>query len=223
MVLVGGQYKLALRLRSAVLIAAALFVLPAAVPNATATAILRLESERSLGDGRLAALLVSPDDATAARAALAIGRTKQPEGVPLLEPYLKDPRDTIRAFSIFGLGLIGLGSDAKSISGALSNDRSGPVQIAAIDALGRYEEAHKLDPRSEMVAALVLISAMGEHRYSPEARGKAAIALALFADSPPGAIAIVRNSWPPSVRNPIPACASASCGRSSGATPRKYR
>jgi cyclophilin family peptidyl-prolyl cis-trans isomerase len=184
----GTMQEFTYSLRLLALIALAVVLVGAATP-ATTTAIVRLESERSLGDGRLAALLASADDATAARAALAIGRTKLAGGVPLLEAHLTDRRDAVRAMSVYGLGLIGLGSDAIGISAALSNDRSGPVQIAAIDALGRYEEAHKLDPRSEMAAALLLVAAMGDHRYSPEVRGGAALALALFADSPPGAIA----------------------------------
>ncbi|MGC2128692.1 MAG: peptidylprolyl isomerase [Candidatus Aquilonibacter sp.] len=183
MVLVGGRYKLALRLRSAVLIAAAVLVLPAAVPNATATVILRLESERSLGGGRLAALLASPDAATAVRAALAIGRTKQPKGVPLLELHLNDPRTAGRAMSIYGLGLIGLGSDATAISAALRDDPSGAVQVAAVDTLGRYEEAHRLDAASEKAAALELLRAMAGEG-SPIVRGGAAISLSYFADSP---------------------------------------
>jgi peptidyl-prolyl cis-trans isomerase B (cyclophilin B) len=184
MLLVGGRYKLALRLRSAVLIAVAAFVLPAAVPRATATLILRLESERSLGDGRLAALLASPDAATAARAALAIGRAKRPEGVPLLEPYLKDPRDAIRAFSIFGLGLIGLGHDAGAITAAAVGDPSGAVRIAAIDTLGRYEEAKHLSPADEAAAAGALIRGLADR--NGEVAGSAAIALSYFADGPQG-------------------------------------
>ena len=70
--------------------------------------------------------------------------------MPLLEPYLKDPRDAIRAFSIFGLGLIGLGNDAGAITAAAVGDPSGAVRIAAIDTLGRYEEAkHRAPPTKQ--------------------------------------------------------------------------
>jgi HEAT repeat protein len=144
---------------------------------------VRLESERSLGDGRLAALLASPDDATAARAALAIGRTKLAAGVPLLEGHLTDRRDAVRAMSVYGLGLIGLGSDATAISTALRDDSSGAVQIAAVDTLGRYEEAHRLDAASEKAATLQLQRALAGEG-SPIVRGGAAISLSYFADSP---------------------------------------
>jgi cyclophilin family peptidyl-prolyl cis-trans isomerase/HEAT repeat protein len=158
-------------------------LLPAAVPQGTTTEILRLESERSLGGGRLATLLASPDAATAARAALAIGRTKQPEGVPLLEQHLKDPRDAVRAFSIYGLGLIGLGSDVSAIAVAATNDPSGAVQVAALDAIGRYEEAHRLEAVTERDAARALQSVLASED-SPVIRGRAAISLSYFADSP---------------------------------------
>ncbi len=158
-------------------------VLVGAVPAATNTLIVRYESQRSLGDGRLAALLGSPDDATAARAALAIGRTKLAAGVPLLEGHLHDRRDAVRAMSIYGLGLIGLGSDATAISTALHDDPSGAVQVAAIDALGRYEEAKRMDAASEKAAAGELLRVMGGES-SPIVRGRAAISLSAFADSP---------------------------------------
>jgi peptidyl-prolyl cis-trans isomerase B (cyclophilin B) len=161
-------------------------VLVGAVPAATNTLIVRYESQRSLGDGALAALLASPDEATAARAALAIGRTKLAAGVPLLEGHLTDRRDAVRALSIYGLGLIGLGSDAAEITGVPRNDPSGAVQIAALDAIGRYEEAHKLDSTTESVAALQVVSAATWDRFTADVRGHAAIVLALFADSPSG-------------------------------------
>ncbi|HTX03125.1 MAG TPA: peptidylprolyl isomerase [Candidatus Acidoferrales bacterium] len=169
-------------MRSLALIALAA-VLLGAVPATTTTTIVRLESERSLGDGRLAALLASPDDATAACAALAIGRTKLEAGVPLLEAHLSDPRNAVRAMSIYGLGLIGLGSDATEISAVLRDDVSGAVQVAAIDALGRYEEAHKLDAVAEKSAALALLRTLAGGN-SPILRGRAAISLGSFSATP---------------------------------------
>ncbi len=174
------ESKYSLRSLAIIVLAA---VLVGAVPAATNTPIVRYESQRSLGDGALAALLASPDDATAARAALAIGRTKLAAGVPLLEGHLSDRRDAVRAMSVYGLGLIGLGSDAAAIATALREDTSGAVQIAAVDALGRYEEAHKLDALSEKASALELLRALASDD-SPIVRGRAAISLSNFADSP---------------------------------------
>ena len=185
----GAIQELRLQLRSAVLILGAALLFLGAVPGTTSTDILTLESQRSLGDGRLAALLGSPDEATAARAALAIGRTKLEAGIPLLEGHLKDGRDAVRAFSVYGLGLIGQGSDAMAIGAMADGDPAGAVRIAAIDALGRYEEARKLDAKTEMAAALQLISIMdGVGRFTADTRGRAAIALGLFFGGDTGAM-----------------------------------
>ncbi|HEX8827702.1 MAG TPA: HEAT repeat domain-containing protein, partial [Xanthobacteraceae bacterium] len=147
---------------------------------------MHLESQRWLGGGRLAGLLASPDEATAARAALAIGRAKLIAGVPSLEAHISDRRDAVRAFSVYGLGLIGRGSDAKAIIGMVGRDASGAVQVAALDAIGRYEEAKKLEPVAELAAARRLVLALDLDRLSPIVRGRAAIELAAFADGPAG-------------------------------------
>jgi peptidyl-prolyl cis-trans isomerase B (cyclophilin B) len=151
--------------------------------------IVRLESQRSLGDGRLAALLASSDEDTAARAALAIGRTKLEAGVPLLEAHLGDRRTAVRALSVYGLGLIGLGSDAVAFATTANTDPSSAVRLAALDALGRYEEAKKLDPGAEGAAAQAAVAALAHSGQSAVA-GRAAITLSFFADGPQGANAI---------------------------------
>ena len=188
---------------------AAAWLLVGAAPVAR-TELIRLESQRSLGDGALAAALASPETATAARAALAIGRTKRPAGIPLLEAHLHDPRDAVRAFSIYGLGLIGLGSDATAIAGAARNDPSGAVQIAAVDALGRYEEAGRLGGRLETASASQLVSVLaGAPRFTTDVRGKAAIALGYFSKGAAGDMvaarldAAMREERDPSVRERV--------------------
>lgn len=170
------------------LVLSSAILLVGAMPASTGVEILRFEAQRSLGDGRLAALLGSPDAATAARAALAIGRTKQPAGVVPLEGHLTDRRDAVRAFSIYGLGLIGLGSDVAPILRAAASDPSGAVRVAAVDALERYEAAGKLTPRDERAAARELAALLGGAK-DPVLRGRAAIALNVFADSPQRAYA----------------------------------
>ncbi len=191
----GAVQELGSGLRSAIIIALGAVVFLGAVPDSTAVEIVRLESQRSLGDGQLAALLASSDEEIAARAALAIGRTKLEAGVPLLEAHLKDPRDAVRAFSIYGLGLIGQGSDATAIATAVRNDTSGAGQVAAIDALGRYEEAKRLDAKAETFAELMLVSVMdGVSRFTPDVRGKAAIGLGLLRRRRPKPMALPRSS-----------------------------
>jgi peptidyl-prolyl cis-trans isomerase B (cyclophilin B) len=160
-------------------------LLTAAVSTSASRDVLGFESQRSLGNGALAAMLASPDAAIAARAALAIGRTKQPDGVALLEGHLKDRRAAVRAFSIYGIGLIGLGSDATEIISAARVDGSGAARVAALDAIGRYEDGQRLTRSTEASAATALIEILRSDP-DPIIRGRAAISLSFFADGPQG-------------------------------------
>ncbi len=109
-------------------------------------------------------------------------------GVPLLAAHLTDRRDAVRAFSVYGLGLIGQGYDPGAIIAA-TRDPSGAVVIAALDALGRYEEAHNLvgGDAEQRAAGAVVRELVGAP--TPDVRGKAAISLNFFADGPEGAAA----------------------------------
>jgi peptidyl-prolyl cis-trans isomerase B (cyclophilin B) len=147
--------------------------------------ILQLEQARSLGNGRLALVLSSSDEVTAVRAALAIGRTKQADGRRLLEAHLADPRDAVRALSVYGLGVIGLGSDARLLARLATEDRSGAVRLAALDALGRYEEAARFSKRDEKTSVDAALKALASD-VNPLVRGRAAIALNFFADGAQG-------------------------------------
>lgn len=159
-----------------------------AVPATTAQEIVRLESRRSLGDGQLALALASPDEAIAARAALAIGRARLDSGVPLLAAHLTDRRDAVRAFSVYGLGLIGQGYNPGAIIDA-TRDPADAVVVAALDAMGRYEEAKNLvGGDAEQRAAGAAIRDLAAAR-SVDVRGKAALTLNYFADGPEGAAA----------------------------------
>jgi peptidyl-prolyl cis-trans isomerase B (cyclophilin B) len=142
--------------------------------------LLQFESQRSLGDGALGRYLASPDASLAQRAALAIGRTRLPAGVALLEAHLGDPRPGVRAASIYGLGLIGLGTGAAAMAEGLGNDASGAVRVAELDALGRYEVAGRLNASDEALAAAAVRAALGSDP-DPLVRGRAAIALGFFA------------------------------------------
>src|SRR5581483_7515284 len=139
--------------------------------------ILFLEQTRSLGNGELAGYLASPNELVATRAALAIGRTKQTAGVPLLEAHLHDPRASVRAMSVYGLGLLG-GAQTAAMVAALHNDPSGAVRVAAIDALGRYEANHAL--RGNETAAVRAIAGALATDHDPIVRSRAAVALQSF-------------------------------------------
>jgi len=140
--------------------------------------ILALEAGRTLGD--LPRYLDSADEATAARAALAIGRTKAPAGAQALEGHVSDARASVRAFAVYGLGLIGRGDDATTLARLATDDASGAVRIAALDALGRYETAAAVEGMAEAGSERAVASALA-HDADPIVRGRAAITLYTFA------------------------------------------
>ena len=141
--------------------------------------LIGLEQKRSLGAGTLAADLAGSDAHLAARAALAIGRTKDPAGNALLQAHLHDKDDAIRAMSVYGLGLIGTGASARELILATTLDRSGAVRVAALDAIGRYENAHRLAGANEMLAASTVGAVLKGDR-DPIVRARAATAYEAF-------------------------------------------
>ncbi|MDP9110902.1 MAG: peptidylprolyl isomerase [Candidatus Eremiobacteraeota bacterium] len=148
--------------------------------------VLDLEQQRSLGEGSLVTLLASQDESTAARAALAIGRTKQRGGVSPLEKRLSAHDDGVRAMSVYALGLIGLGSGSDTIVALAERDASGAVRVAALDAIGRYEAAKSLSTKSETLAQAAA-SRVLVRDADAIVRGRAAITLGFFAEGPRGA------------------------------------
>ncbi len=154
-----------------------------AAPTDPYRQMLALEGHRSLGDGALAAWLGSADEHIAVRAALSIGRTRLAAGAGLLRAYAADTRPAVRAMAVFGLGLIGRPVDAGLVVAALK-DGNGAVQVAATDAIDRYETAGNLGS-FEGSAQTSLIALLAE-QHDAIVRAHAAEALEGF--SAPGAI-----------------------------------
>ncbi|MDQ2992240.1 MAG: HEAT repeat domain-containing protein [Candidatus Eremiobacteraeota bacterium] len=144
--------------------------------------ILTFEAARSLGNGELAADLNGSDLRLATRAALAIGRTRLPAGVPLLLAHALDARTSVRAFALYGLGLIGTKEGVSPMAAALGS-RAGAVRIAALDALGRFETAHQLEPQLEG-AYEAAIGGRLAYDTDPLVRARAAVELGAFGNSP---------------------------------------
>lgn len=149
--------------------------------------IVQLEEVRSLGNGRLAQYLSSTDRSLALRAALAIGRTKQADGIPLLTPHTRDRYIPMRAMSVYGLGLIG-GSNAVTPALNALNDSSDIVRIAALDATDRLVSAHTLSGAQSARAERDVVKLL--HAKQHVVRARAATTLEGFAGSPQGTPAL---------------------------------
>lgn len=100
-----------------------------------------LERDRSTPPERLAQFLTqyrTAEPAIAARAAVAIGRLRNPAGARYLSAAVGDPQqpDSVRAAAAFGLGLL-QSPDSTAALAAATRSRSTEVAAAAADAIGR--------------------------------------------------------------------------------------
>jgi len=75
--------------------------------------------------------------AIAARAALAIGRTKQPQGAAPLRAHMSASDPSVRAMVVYGLGLLTDGASVLNVTRLAQSDPNSAVRYAAVDALGR--------------------------------------------------------------------------------------
>jgi peptidyl-prolyl cis-trans isomerase B (cyclophilin B) len=85
-------------------------------------------------------VLISNLDGTpaiAARAALAIGRTKQPEGAVPLRAHLSAGDPSVRAMVVYGLGLLTDVASLPDVTRLAQSDPNSAVRYAAVDAAGR--------------------------------------------------------------------------------------
>ncbi|HEY9180404.1 MAG TPA: peptidylprolyl isomerase [Candidatus Baltobacteraceae bacterium] len=153
--------------------------------------IEQLEQSRSLGNGRLGEFLSSKDRLVALRAALAIGRTKQAAGIPLLERRLHVSDPAMRALAVYGLGLIGTNAVAGRVLAAL-RDTSPAVLVSALDATDRLETAHSFKAAQERAGAQ-RVAALLRGRLAV-LRARAATTLEGFSGSPQSGFAVAALS-----------------------------
>jgi peptidyl-prolyl cis-trans isomerase B (cyclophilin B) len=171
-----------------------------APPPSPYVQIEQLEQVRSLGNGRLAEFLSSNDRLVAMRAALAIGRTKQAAGIPLLVPHARDRDAAMRALSIYALGLIGTSKATGTVLEGLHDTSSGVI-ASALDATDRLEAAHAFNASQEGAAARRVVALL--HAREPIVRARAATTLESF-NTGPQRYAIVRALSQAFVREPDP-------------------
>ncbi len=108
--------------------------MPSVVPD-TFREIERAELARSY-DANLAAQLDAPP-AVAARAALAIGRTKNSDGAPVLREHFRSNVPGVRAMCAYALGLLVDAVSLARLRELARHDPNSAVRYAAIDAVGR--------------------------------------------------------------------------------------
>lgn len=175
-------------LRGPIFVGLAACLLGAGASATSYIAILAAEHARSLGNGTLATALNSRNEELAARAALAIGRTKQAAGRPLLLSHLRDRRVAVRAMALYGLGLIGGPQTGGPIISGL-RDSNGAVQIAALDAADRCETASQLGTTQERQVLTGVVALLSRGRTAT-VRARAAATLAAWSNSTEASIAV---------------------------------
>lgn len=117
--------------------------------------ILKLEDERSLGDGELVARLVEPEAAIRASAALALGRVGDSEAAGALTALLDDPAEFVRARAAFALGILeGPLPEASLARLEAALDDDGPrVRGRAAEALERKGGIDAAEPIAKAILA----------------------------------------------------------------------
>jgi HEAT repeat protein/cyclophilin family peptidyl-prolyl cis-trans isomerase len=100
---------------------------------------MKLEDERSGGEGELELLLQDVDDRVRARAALALGRLGEPSAAAALAPLLSDPSPFVRATAAFSLGILDgpLPGDPAALLTEALGDEEPRVRARAAEALAR--------------------------------------------------------------------------------------
>lgn len=113
----------------------------------------------------------------AARAALAIGRTKAREGTPPLFAHLGAASPAVRALCAYGLGLIADPASLPAERKLARGDANSAVRYGAVDALGRIARAAPETATPELASE---IGRVLEADSDPVVRGHAAAQLEAF-------------------------------------------
>jgi len=137
------------------------------------------ELHRTIEPNLLASLDAAPN--IAARAALAIGRTKRPEGAAPLRAHLGVANPSVRALVVYGLGLLGDSGSTGPIADLARSDANSAVRYAAVDALGRIAAADATSATPALASELMSIAA---DDADPVVRGHAAAQLDAFRTQP---------------------------------------
>ncbi|MGB2869391.1 MAG: peptidylprolyl isomerase [Bacteroidota bacterium] len=132
--------------------------------------ILKLQDQRSLGDGRLASYLSHPDAHVRYRAAIAFANIQDTTTIPTLFPFLRDSDNRVRAATGFALGQIGSVASQWELLTALRKEQDSLASSRFLEGLGRCGSSAALDS---------LVDDVVHYRVWP--RGEVALSIARFA------------------------------------------
>lgn len=117
--------------------------------------LMKLENERSLGDGEIDARLADLDGRVRARAALALGRIGNASGMAKLVRLLDDPSPYVRTSAVFAIGLLdaSLSDTARSRLEEALSDEAPSVRGRAAETLARKVGGAVAEPIATATAA----------------------------------------------------------------------
>lgn len=147
-------------------------VAPAAADVAVLSSIHALEDRRSLGSGKLVALLGNSDAEVRAAAARALGRIGDESSVAALVGAIEDRDPDVRREVVFALGQLGKPEALDALKRVAASNAAADERREAVLALG------KVTGKSASSAILPFLA-----DPNPAVRGDAALALARTADS----------------------------------------
>ncbi len=137
------------------------------------------EIARSLTPSLVAELNADPE--TAARAALAIGRTKKSDGAAALRAHLTASDAGLRTMVVYALGLLSDVASLQNVRDLAHRDPASSVRYAAVDAIGRIISANPSLGDSTVSDDLLLATRTDT---DPIVRGHAAAQLDVFKTAP---------------------------------------
>lgn len=101
--------------------------------------LLAAEDSRQFNESLFRSVLAQPDSSVRSAAAMALGRLRDPAGLPLLVPRLLDPDSLVQTSAIFAVGILG---DTAGVAPLLDRARSptplsGPAALELVTAVAR--------------------------------------------------------------------------------------
>jgi peptidylprolyl isomerase len=107
--------------------------------------IWMLQDQRSLGDGRILAHLMSPEETIRSMAALALANIQDSTTITPLLPLLSDASPQVRGIAAFALGQIGGNAPQDMLVARLGIETDSTVLARIVEALGRIGDERALD------------------------------------------------------------------------------